>query len=194
MWENRLCGLVVRVPGYRSRGPEYDSRALQKKVVGLERGPLSLVSTTEELLGTNSSGSGIEIREYDRRDSSRWPHGTLYPQKVGTNFADKWRLLWGHEVMWEPHKLGLRLRMPRDTRRMRCLFIYLWPALRYCQYLRLYVGGSTSRQLVNYELRGMGKEQSWPNWSSKLAEINPNYPSGTEQMGPRINEDVRKYK
>jgi hypothetical protein len=41
------------------------------KVVGLERGPLSLVSTTEELLGTNSSGSGLESREYGRRDSSR---------------------------------------------------------------------------------------------------------------------------
>jgi hypothetical protein len=41
---------VVRVPGYSSRGPRFDSRALQKKLVGLERGPLSLVSTTEELL------------------------------------------------------------------------------------------------------------------------------------------------
>jgi hypothetical protein len=30
--------------------------------VGLERGPLSLVSTTEELLGRNSSGSGLENR------------------------------------------------------------------------------------------------------------------------------------
>jgi hypothetical protein len=39
--------------------------------VGLERGPLSLVSATEELLGRNSSGSGLEIREYVRRDSSR---------------------------------------------------------------------------------------------------------------------------
>jgi hypothetical protein len=38
--------------------------------VGLERGPLSLVSTTEELLGRHSSGSGLEIREYDHRDSS----------------------------------------------------------------------------------------------------------------------------
>jgi hypothetical protein len=28
--------------------------------MGLERGPLRLVSTTEELLGSNSSGSGIE--------------------------------------------------------------------------------------------------------------------------------------
>jgi hypothetical protein len=33
----------------------------KKKVVGLERGPLSLVSTTEEVLGRNSSGSGLEI-------------------------------------------------------------------------------------------------------------------------------------
>jgi hypothetical protein len=46
---DRLCGLVVRVLDYRSWGPGFDSRALRKKV-GLERGPLSLVSTTEELL------------------------------------------------------------------------------------------------------------------------------------------------
>jgi hypothetical protein len=32
------------------RRPGFDSRHYQKKVVGLERGPLSLVSTTEELL------------------------------------------------------------------------------------------------------------------------------------------------
>jgi hypothetical protein len=50
--------------------------------VGLERGPLSLVSTTEELLGRESSASGLEIREYGRRDPSRWPRGTLYPQKL----------------------------------------------------------------------------------------------------------------
>jgi hypothetical protein len=61
--------------------------------VGLERGPLSLVSTTEELLGRKSSGSGIESREYCRRDPTRWTRGTLYPQKVGTNFGDKrWSL------------------------------------------------------------------------------------------------------
>jgi hypothetical protein len=32
--------------------------------VGLERGPLSLVSTIEELLERKSSGSGLENREY----------------------------------------------------------------------------------------------------------------------------------
>jgi hypothetical protein len=67
---DRPCGIVVRVPGYRSGGPGFDS-AIQKKIVGLERGPLSLVSTTEELVGSSSSGSGLESREYGRRDSSR---------------------------------------------------------------------------------------------------------------------------
>jgi hypothetical protein len=57
-----LCGLVVRVLGY-SRRPGFDSRHYQifwgeggggkkkekETVVGLERGPLSLVSTTELL-------------------------------------------------------------------------------------------------------------------------------------------------
>jgi hypothetical protein len=53
---------VVRVLGYRSGGPgsipgatRFSERKKKKKkkrktVVGLERGPLSLVSTTEELL------------------------------------------------------------------------------------------------------------------------------------------------
>jgi hypothetical protein len=49
---DRLCGLVVRVPGYKSRGPGFDSRHYQifREVEGLERGPLSLVRITEELL------------------------------------------------------------------------------------------------------------------------------------------------
>jgi hypothetical protein len=36
---------VVRVPGYRSRGPGFDPMRYQifREVVGLERGPLSLV-------------------------------------------------------------------------------------------------------------------------------------------------------
>jgi hypothetical protein len=34
-------------------------------------GPLTLVSTIEELLERKSSGSGLESREYGRRDPSR---------------------------------------------------------------------------------------------------------------------------
>jgi hypothetical protein len=40
---DRLCGLVVRVLGYRSGGPGSIPVTTKKKVVGLERGPLSLV-------------------------------------------------------------------------------------------------------------------------------------------------------
>jgi hypothetical protein len=50
-FEDRLCGLVVIVLGYRSGGPgSIPGTTMKKKVMGLERGPLSLVSTTEELL------------------------------------------------------------------------------------------------------------------------------------------------
>ena len=49
---DRLCGLVVRVSGYRYRGLGFDSRRYQIfwVVVALERGPLSLVRSIEELL------------------------------------------------------------------------------------------------------------------------------------------------
>jgi hypothetical protein len=76
--KDRLCGVEVRVPGYRSRGPA----SILCEVLGLERGPLSLVSTTEELLGRKSSGSGLENRDYGRRDPPRWPRGTFYHQKL----------------------------------------------------------------------------------------------------------------
>jgi hypothetical protein len=49
---DRLSGLVVRVPGYRLRGPGFDPRRnhIFREVVCLERSPLSLVRTIEELL------------------------------------------------------------------------------------------------------------------------------------------------
>jgi hypothetical protein len=63
--------------------PGFDSRRYHIfwEVMGLERGPLSLVSTIEELLERNSNSSGLKSREYSRRDPSRWPRGTLYQQK-----------------------------------------------------------------------------------------------------------------
>jgi hypothetical protein len=48
---DRLCGLVVRVLGYRSGGPgSIPGTTRKKKEVVLERDPLSLVSAPEELL------------------------------------------------------------------------------------------------------------------------------------------------
>jgi hypothetical protein len=46
---DRFCGLAVRVPGYRYRGLGFDSRRYQIfwEIVGLERGPLSLVRIIE---------------------------------------------------------------------------------------------------------------------------------------------------
>jgi hypothetical protein len=52
------------------------------KVVVLEWGPLSFVSTTEELLGKKSSGSGEENQDYSYRNPPHWPCDTLYPQKL----------------------------------------------------------------------------------------------------------------
>jgi hypothetical protein len=82
---DRFCGLLLfRVPGYRSRGLGFDSRHYRIfcKVVGLELGPVSLVSKTEELLGRKRIGSGLEKREYSRRNPLCWPRNTPYPQEL----------------------------------------------------------------------------------------------------------------
>jgi hypothetical protein len=68
-----VCGLVVRVPGYRSRGLGLDSWSYQNfcEIVGMEQGPLNLVRITEELLEskvaatvykTEINGSGDQLR------------------------------------------------------------------------------------------------------------------------------------
>jgi hypothetical protein len=51
--------------------PEVWIRFLALPVVGLERGLLCLVSTSEELLERKINDSGLENREYGGRDSSR---------------------------------------------------------------------------------------------------------------------------
>jgi hypothetical protein len=40
------------------------------------------MSTIEELLERKNSGSGLGSWEYGHRDPSRWPRGTLNPQKL----------------------------------------------------------------------------------------------------------------
>jgi hypothetical protein len=56
------------------RRSEFDSRRYQIfwEVVVLERCPLRLVSTSEELLRRKSIGSSLERRDYGCRDPARW--------------------------------------------------------------------------------------------------------------------------
>jgi hypothetical protein len=81
---DRLCGLVVRVPGYISKCPGSSPGATRFSHRSSRSGtdPLSLVSTTEELLGRKSSSFGLENREYGHRDPSRRLRDTVYPQKL----------------------------------------------------------------------------------------------------------------
>jgi hypothetical protein len=99
---------VARVLGYRSRGPGFDSRRYQIfwEVVGLERGPLSLVRIIEELLEWKSSGSGQENR-INGRGICCTDHMTPSIRKFGTNFADKlWSLGWYSLLVdWRPWSL-----------------------------------------------------------------------------------------
>jgi hypothetical protein len=75
---------VVRDSGYRSRGPGFDSRRFQIfwETAGLERGPLSLLRTTEELLEGKVAGPVKKTEINDRGDPLRWPRDILYPQKL----------------------------------------------------------------------------------------------------------------
>jgi hypothetical protein len=81
---DRLCGLVVRVSGYRSRGPGFDSRSFHIfwEEAGLERGPLSLMRKTEDLLEGKVAAQVWKTEINDRGNPLRWPRDTLYPQKL----------------------------------------------------------------------------------------------------------------
>jgi hypothetical protein len=58
-----------------------------KLVVGLDRGPLNLMRTTEELLVRNSSGSSLANREYGHRGSDALTMQHPLSIIVGTYFA-----------------------------------------------------------------------------------------------------------
>jgi hypothetical protein len=111
-----LCGLVVTVPDNRFRGLGFDSRCYQIfwEVVGLERGPLSFVSTIEELFTRKDRDFGLENSEYGREDPLRWPRDTLYPQKLALTspISGSRSVVWflfclyllscTHEAEWSP--------------------------------------------------------------------------------------------
>jgi hypothetical protein len=76
--------LVVRVPGYRSIGPGSipgPTKFSEKQWVWNRVHSASWVQLRSYLEEKNS-GSGLENLDYGRRDPSRWPRGTLYPQKL----------------------------------------------------------------------------------------------------------------
>jgi hypothetical protein len=63
---DRLCCLVVKSSWLQIQRSGFDSN--------LERGPLILASTIEELFGRKSSGSGLQIKAVG--DSPRWLRNT----------------------------------------------------------------------------------------------------------------------
>jgi hypothetical protein len=85
-----LCGLVVRVLGYRSGGPgsipgttRFSGKKKKRKTSsGSGTGYTRPREYNWGATWWKSSGSCLENREYGRRDPSRWPCGTLYPQKL----------------------------------------------------------------------------------------------------------------
>jgi hypothetical protein len=88
--DDRLCGLLVRVPGYRSRGPGSIPRATRfSEKQWVWNGVHSIASKIEELLGRKSSGSSLEIRDYGRRRSAALTTWHPVSAEVGTNFSDK---------------------------------------------------------------------------------------------------------
>jgi hypothetical protein len=72
---------VVRVLGYRSGGPGSISGITLKICSGSGTGSTQPREYNWGATWQKSSVSCLENREYGRRDPSRWPRGTLHPQK-----------------------------------------------------------------------------------------------------------------
>jgi hypothetical protein len=87
------------------------------EVVGLQRGPVSLVSTSEELLQRKSSSCGLDSRECGRRDQLCWQRDTFYPQRLaltsttscGCNVEDLG--IYGKTIKWIIKKQNGKVRL-----------------------------------------------------------------------------------
>jgi hypothetical protein len=76
------------------------SSKIEKKTSGCFFPPFDVnCSIIEKLLRRKSSGSGLDNREYDRRDQSRWPRGSLYQKTLAlTSPTSCWLTDPGHGV------------------------------------------------------------------------------------------------
>jgi hypothetical protein len=77
--EDHLCGLVATDPEVRVRFPALPDFLRSR---GSGTGSTQPREYNWGATWKKSSGSGLESREYGRRDTSRWPRGTLYPQRL----------------------------------------------------------------------------------------------------------------
>jgi hypothetical protein len=97
-WTIPACGTDVGLPLW-SGGQSFWLQIQRSRVWFpglpdfLERGPLSLVITIEELLEWKSGGSGLENRDYRPWEFVALITQHSLPAKVGTNFPDKRRSL-----------------------------------------------------------------------------------------------------
>jgi hypothetical protein len=79
--------------------------------VGLERGPLSLVSTSEELLGRKNSWSGLETENTAVGIRHAEHVAPSIRRKVGTNFADKAAIAWSVYFVRRPKLRSFSFKM-----------------------------------------------------------------------------------
>jgi hypothetical protein len=140
LWRVKICltnslylfiyDLVTRPPLWSSgqsswlqiRRPGLDSRHYRKKNSGSGTGSTQPREYNWGATWQKRSGSCLENREHGRRDPSRWPRGTLYPQKLAITSPTSG----GRSV-------GI-VRSRYQTMEFVCLFFYL---VTQCQYLGL---------------------------------------------------------
>jgi hypothetical protein len=91
-FQDHLCGLEVRVSGYKSRGPWFDSRRYQVFLRSSGSGTASnyTVSTTEELLVRKRYRLRSRKPRTRRRNPSRCPRNYTDHAKVGTDVQIQW--------------------------------------------------------------------------------------------------------